>query len=259
MAKLVGPLKLKGSVDGLNFRVMKDGECIAGRKPGPSSKMVKEHRRFQRTRENSREFIRAQSAATLLRRALMPQWKEAADPKSFRRLHAIMVRILHKDTVNARGGRVLTHRALKLLEGFDFNERSPLTAALRVPLNSSIDRSAGRIDLKLPSFIPSARITQHVGATHAKLMIKGFALDFLNNEVLQIATEAIVIPINDEETEPCNLKATFIAEQTMPLFLCAGLSYWQKDALGDLIPLSKKEKNALALLHVNSKEESYDS
>lgn len=254
MAKLVGPLRLKGSVEGLNFRVMKDGECIVGAKPGPSSKMVKEHQRFQRTRENSKEFVRAQAAATLLRRALMPEWKLAAGINSFRKLHAIMVRVLQKDTVSVRGERMVTPRALKLLEGFDVNEKVPFTAAFKVPLNCTIERGTGEMVLNLPSFIPSARIMQHAGATHARLMIKGFALNFDSNEILHSATETMLIPITDDETETGSLQVTVAAEQGMSMFLCAGLSYWRNDRLGDLMPCAENGNNALTLLSIDAGE-----
>jgi len=251
MAKLTGPLRMRGSIEGLNFRMTQNGDCIVGTKPGPSSRMVKEHARFERTRENNREFARTQLAASLLKTSLRQQWVNCADGKCFRRLHRALQQVLLKDRQSKRGDRIITSRALRLLEGFDCNQAAVLTGVLKVPLNCNIDRGAGKMLLTLPSFIPAVRIAPLEDATHVTLTFLGTVVDFDTNKLITVKTASLTIALDEDATAPVVMELDIAMEPAKPAFLWLALTYQRQDALGDLVAMGKKGSNALALLAVD--------
>ncbi|KAI9549274.1 hypothetical protein GHT06_007215 [Daphnia sinensis] len=106
MARQSGLIKLKGTLDNVNFYKTKDGN-LARMKTSVDAKRIATDPAFERTRENGKEFEVLQVLWKLLRDAVRPLAMNASDSRVVARLTKLMTAIKNLDTVNDRGNRVV--------------------------------------------------------------------------------------------------------------------------------------------------------
>ncbi|MGN6398917.1 MAG: hypothetical protein ACTHMD_00580, partial [Flavisolibacter sp.] len=168
MAQQKGILQLKGTVGNITFYKSKDG-YLAREKGGIDAKRLATDPAFQRTRENGQEFGRAGKASKYLRNAVRSLLQNTADSKMVARLTRQMMLVVQSDPINARGMRNILNGNITLLQDFDFNLNSKLSATLYAPFTAEINRTTGSLIAEVPAFDPVSMVAAPAGATHFKL------------------------------------------------------------------------------------------
>ena len=158
MARQSGLIKLKGTLDNVNFYKTKDGN-LARMKTSVDAKRIATDPAFERTRENGKEFGSSAGSGKLLRDAVRPLAMNASDSRVVARLTKTMSQIKNLDAINSRGNRVVaegiqTPAGLNTLKGFDFNNQALLSSLF---FNSySVNTVSGEI--VVTDLIPTNRI-----------------------------------------------------------------------------------------------------
>lgn len=219
MARQSGLIKLKGTLDNVNFYKTKDGN-LARMKTSVDAKRIANDPAFERTRENGREFGSSAGSGKLLRDAVRPLAMNASDNRVVARMTKLMTAIKNLDTVNDRGNRVVAQgiqvpEGITLLKGFDFNKTALLGSILYKSF--SVDTSTGEIEII--DLIPQLDIAYPQGATYVEFSCGFVGLDFDTNEKdLQLSTP-ITLPIDQTQTTVTLTPAAIPAFGTTQLFL----------------------------------------
>lgn len=134
MARQIGLIKLKGTLDNVNFYKSKDGN-MARMKTSVDGSRIASDPAFVRTRENNSEFGNSATAGKLLRDSIRTMMQKASDGRVTSRLTKVMSQIKNLDMTSLRGERnvgigIADPAAKALLKGFNFNNRAILGSVL---------------------------------------------------------------------------------------------------------------------------------
>lgn len=195
MAKLVGPLKLRGSIDDLCCRKTEDG-IVVGMKPGPSREKVLTHDNFKRTRCNASEFQLAIKSATLLRRALGSALNGVRATKLSGRMNGLLYSVAEQDQEHDLGYRCAGSGDVSRLEGFEFNHKLSLDYALPVCIEQQLDAASGSVQVNIPSFIVRRRKGFPPEATHFKILSCVGMMDFDKRRYSNHIEESDLLPLS---------------------------------------------------------------
>lgn len=249
MARLKGPLKIKGTLGDITFSKTVDG-YIAKEKTSLDGKRVASDPAFQRTRENNAEFGRAGKAGKVLRNAIRTLLQNAKDKRVTSRLTTDMLRVIKADITNTRGMRNVIDGEAELLQGFDFNINAKLGTTIYAPYTTVIDRVAGTLSVAVPAFIPAERIAAPAGTTHFNIVSMGAEVDFENETFVTDSKESGILPWDATATAVLNMANAVTANSTHPLFLLLGIQFFQQ-VNGVNYPLKNGAFNALSLVKVS--------
>jgi len=249
MAKLKGPLKIKGTIGDITFSKTEDG-YIAKEKTSIDGKRIASDPAFQRTRENNAEFGRAGKAGKVLRNAIRTLLQNAKDKRVTSRLTTEMMRVVKADTTSPRGLRNVIDGEAELLQGFDFNINAKLATSIYAPYTTVIDRVAGTLTVAVPAFIPAERIAAPAGTTHFNIVSMGAEVDFENETFITDSKESGILPWDASATAAINLANAVTANSTHPLFLLLGIQFFQQ-VNGTNYPLKNGTFNALSIVKVS--------
>lgn len=181
MARQKGELPLEGPLGGFSFyKHPDDGYLVKGRS-SLSPERVKTHEKFQRTRENAKEFKQAIESGKLVRRALSQLIKPIGDGKLSSRMNKVMLELVRSDKVSERGERLAKNGDLQILKDFDFNGNSPLKEVFKAVSSVSINNNK-QVLVNVQPFARSAAIVAPVGAKHFSIVSSRIVLDFDKNE-----------------------------------------------------------------------------
>lgn len=249
MAKLKGPLKIKGTIGDITFSKTEDG-YLAKEKTSLDGKRIATDPAFQRTRENNAEFGRAGKAGKLLRKAIRTLLQHAKDKRVTSRLTTEMMRVVKADTTSPRGLRNVIDGEAELLQGFEFNRNATLGTTIYAPYTSVIDRVAGTLTVDLPSFNPAEQIAAPSGTTHYRIVSMGAEIDFENETFITDNKETAVLPWDGTATAAISLANAVTANSTRPLFLLLGIQFFQQ-VNGINYTLKNGTFNALSIVKVS--------
>lgn len=138
MAINESPFQLSGKVAGISFYTS-NGKNIARTPGGPSRRKVLTDPKLVRVRENASEFGRTQLDTGALWRECLKLVEKSRDNNANRRLFQLMLNCKNGDALSERGKRSLriglqTDDYRKLLFGFEFNELTPFSKILHLPV-----------------------------------------------------------------------------------------------------------------------------
>lgn len=227
MAKQRGPLKLEGTLDDINFVKTSDG-FLARMKGGVSADRIKTDPAFKRTRENGAEFGAACKAGKLIRQAFATAIKGSSDKRMVSRLVKEVMIVVKSDTTSKRGLRNIEMGNKGFLEGFDFNNRSPLKTTLQASFTFNIDRPSGNLIVHIPGFVPGNLLAAPQGSTHFKFIVMGGEVDFGNSVYTTDIGMTALLPIDYNQTANIDLNATVPANSTQNLLLLFGIQFYQR-------------------------------
>lgn len=219
MARQSGLIKLKGTLDNVNFYKTKDGN-LARMKTSVDAKRIANDPAFERTRENGKEFGSSAGSGKLLRDAVRPLAMNASDNRVVARLTKLMTAIKNLDAVNDRGNRVVAEgiqvpAGIALLKGFDFNK----TALLGSILYKAFTINTGTGEIVITDLIPQLDIAYPQGASHVEFSCGFVGLDFgMMQKDLQLSTP-VNLPIDQTQTTVTLTPAAIPAIGTTQLFL----------------------------------------
>jgi hypothetical protein len=182
MAKQTGLIKIKGTLDNVNFYKSKDGD-LARMKTSVDAKRIKNDPSFERTRENNAEFANSANSGKLVRDAVRPMAMNASDGRVTSRLTQIMTQIKNMDSTSIRGKRVVAlgiqePNGVTKLKDFDFNLNAVMGSILYKPF--TIDTATGEI--VITDLVPQMDVAWPQGATHIQLTAGFAGIDFETGE-----------------------------------------------------------------------------
>lgn len=191
MAQQKGIVKIQGTIDDLTFYNSQDGYIVKQR-TSLNANRIKTDPAFARTRENMSEFSSASKEGKLLRAALHAFMANAKDNRVTSRLTKLLLQIIKLDGINFRGARnvgtaISWPNAMAMLQGFNFNKNSIMSAVLLVPY--SVTTSTGTITIN--NLLPANDIIAPAGATHFSLHGIWAKVDF-TNKVYNVQSSPIV-------------------------------------------------------------------
>jgi hypothetical protein len=248
MARQSGLIKLKGTLDNVNFYKTKDGN-LARMKTSVDAKRIANDPAFERTRENGKEFGSSAASGKLMRDAVRPMAMNASDGRVVARLTKLMTVIKNLDTVNERGKRVVAQgiqdpEGVASLKGFDFNKYALMGSILYKPY--TVDPATGEI--VIADLIPQMDVQFPQGATHIQLSCGFVGLDFDTNEKELQVSAPVNLPIDPTQTTVTLTPAGVPAVGTTKLFLLK-IEFFQ-EVNGNQYTLKNGAFNALRIVEV---------
>jgi hypothetical protein len=247
MAKLIGSVKLTGSIGDLTFANTKNG-CIVRMKSSLMPNQVKTSPAFIRTRETCQEFGHAAKGGKLIREAFGTLIKGIGGAMS-RNLHAAVHSCIKEDPINTRGQRTVTDGALPLLTGFDFNSAVRLQHIFYAPLNFEVARTTGTMEIIIPSFIPAISLNAPADATHYKLIAAGAAINFQEGTYTSNTSESPYLPITHLPTAALSLTVSVTPNTTLPLFQVFAIHFY-KEVNGVYYSLNNTSKAPVSIVNI---------
>ena len=172
MSKQMSMIKFKGKMDGISF-YQKEGKYVARKANGPSRERILTDPKFERTRENMREFSGLALASGSLSLLFAPV-KNLRDTKLRGRVARVLRGIMVVDEgslLGQRQVRLSQHRSD--LKNLELNAQTPLKSLLtaKAETSHSADRKTASVELPdlqnhmvyAPSQATHFQIVQHIG------------------------------------------------------------------------------------------------
>jgi hypothetical protein len=250
MARQASFLKFDGRIGDVSFYQTSTDGFLAREKGGVSAERIKNDPNYARTRENGEEFGRANVAGRLLRTAFRGLILGGSDSRMASRLTTRMMEVVKADATSTRGKRNVVDGEADLLLGFEFNAAGLLEQTLYAPYDKVIDRVTGALTINVPAFIPANMIASPAGATHARLVSAGAAVDFENKVYVVTTAQSADIVLGPQQQPVVNLVHQVGPNSTHPLFLVLGIEFLQ-EVNGAQYPLKNGAFNALAIVAVD--------
>ncbi|WP_343303084.1 hypothetical protein AAHN97_16135 [Chitinophaga niabensis] len=247
MARQTGPIKVSGTIGDIVFYKTKSGYFIK-RKPRFDAKRFATDPAFAIQRKTMAELSRNSKASKLIRQAFAIPLTQIEDSGIHNRLNKVMAKVTQGDKTNERGRRNPADGEITLLEGFDFNEKSPLRDLLPA-FTASIDRKTGRMVIRISKFAGKKRFAIPPNATHFRLQATAAALNFGDNQYIHTATQSPDFPIKGALPGQFTLQLSLPPGNQHPLFLALSISFLG-ECNGGIMPLSSSIHNAMTLVKV---------
>lgn len=226
MARQVGSIRLKGTIDGVNYYQHKDAGDLARRAGGGFSSGVSKQGKNSRPKENASEFGHCSRVKMRFRIALAPFLSVRKDGRLHGRLMQTLMKLKVLDRVNARGerrvGRGLeSPLGRQLMGSFVFTPQCSVIDVLGAVVTfdfASRTLTVTNLDIRNVSF-PS-------GATHMALTLGLLRFDFDTFKYQLKSSVPFYIDKNFDET-------TFEMQVDMPegsgmLMAVLGMKVYQK-------------------------------
>ena len=226
MAKLISPLKIKGTIDDLTFRQC-GNEIIVQAKPGPTREQVLNSPRCALTRRNAGEFKLAIKDSALLRRALGETLQGVRDMGLNGRMNGLLHRVSRTDVYSEYGYRHAGAGDMSLLGGFEFNQELSLDKALPVPVEHSLDVASGVVHLSIPSFIARRKKAYPKGATHFRIVSCAAVVDFVQDYYANTIKTTELLPLGRKTSETICQDHRLTAKPGEVLLQVVGIEFYQ--------------------------------
>jgi hypothetical protein len=252
MAILNGPFDFLGSMGNLvAYKQRSTGKTIIQRKGGPSKEQIKHSPRFERTRENIREFSACSKAATGLKQCL----HLLAGITDFNLTSALTSRckeVQRRDEQGARGERnVYLSQHRHLLNGFNLHSLVLFDGVVK-HLSFGADRKSAAAVVTIPELVPGCNLALAWKAPYYRLVISlGIVADVVKgkhgyqpqgmerfSEALQYydsGWQSAVLPFAGE-TVKLQLSTGKALQKAHTLVLAIGIEPGWPDAVAGVLP-----------------------
>lgn len=189
------------------------------------NKRMKKDPAFERTRENNNEFGRAGEANKLIRHAFREAILPVADRYISGRLTKRMFRIILSDTERRRGKRIVTAKALPMLEGFNFNRVRSLGDTWYASYEVSFNLHTRLVDIHFPFFVPRTMVDTQSKADECWLTAAIAVIDFAGKKALFAQQESVFIEQNDTNTSSIHFALQAPKDNTHPVIVTLGVTF----------------------------------
>jgi hypothetical protein len=249
MPKQIGIPKILGTIDDLTYYKSQDGLMVR-KKSGISGKRIATDPAFARTRENGREFGRAGKTGKLIRDAFSSVLGKVADSRVVSRLLKAVIETQKVDNFSERGERSILTGDARLLEKFDFNEKSPFSATFKAQFVATVDRVTGDATVTVEQFIPSKNINPPEGATHCKLFSAAAAINFESGSIVKVNAATPEIELGLDLQPEINLVQQLPGNTEDHLIIVLGIEFYQKFN-NRFYPMNNRSSNAITIAKVD--------
>ena len=180
MVKIVGPIKLKGTIDDMSCFMDQEGNNIGRAKGGGiTSKQFYANPIFQPIRDHGKEFGHAAAMSRTFRMLVRVLNEKAKDLTYAGRSNQLLLEIVKEDTIHESGQRTLVQGmreedVASYLLGFEGNKHRPLDMVLLVPWlwNEALGQ------LEISGFNPLQDLDWPAEATHVEFCVGRTNWDF---------------------------------------------------------------------------------
>ncbi|MGB8194314.1 MAG: hypothetical protein WCF67_20450 [Chitinophagaceae bacterium] len=228
MAKQKGIIPVTGTIGELTFYQSEHGNLVRLKGKGISKERIFGDEKFAKTRDHIAEFSQAQTAAKLIRTSFRTLANNSRDKKMNQRLGGFVLDVIQSDIVNERGTRKIASGDMQLLKGFDFNEGMQLLDTMFATFNTTIDRTTGRVNVELLSFIPSQAMKVPEKATHFRVNLGAAEIDFANLSYKYVEQNSALLELNNEPTDDLSLTAMLPANSTNYILIGLGVDFFER-------------------------------
>ncbi len=190
----------------------------------PGSRLLTDPK-FDQTRRAMSEFSIAGKAGKLFRQAWNNELAKASDNRVASRVTKTMVSVLKTDLASDFGFRRVENGDLKLIEGFEFNNKVPFSATVKVPFTSTITRATGAVSIDLLSHLPKRDIAAPENATHYVLFAAAAVINFATGETTVVRQSALPILWDTTDSDPDAIVLSLPANSPLPIFVLLGVEF----------------------------------
>jgi hypothetical protein len=226
MARQIGPIPLKGTIDGITFYEHPEDGHLARKKSRLTRKKVLKHRSFKQFRAYSAEFQELIFAGELLRNALRHVLFLIVDGKLSSRMNASFFQIVQFDKVNGFGKRLFTKGNIHLLKGFDFNCKHELGNVFTGSYITGQSKTNNDAYIGISPFDIATNINLPEYATHFQFMAGRAIVDFENGKHRSVCGTTNKIPINQSNLETVNFTLSLEPGMEGIDFLVLGIAFY---------------------------------
>lgn len=163
------------------------------------------------------------------------------------RLMRFLVKVLHSDSENDRGMRLLSQGDISLLKGFEFNQEALLSHVFTPIGTVTVDRAAGTLAISFPAFVPTDSVHQPDDATHLQITLAGVEIDFDAEEYQTRLERSVNIPLTNEEIPAIELSAALTAGSDKPWLGVLALDFYQ-EVNGKFYDLNNSAYSAMKMI-----------
>jgi hypothetical protein len=221
MAKVIGALKLSGTLEDITFSNTTEGNIAKKKREDyMTSKEFMANPIYDRIRNHGKEMGYCSKKSRLFRLLAVNFYKNSKDVSFAGRANQILFEILEEDAVNPKGQRTLDEGMKspflgEILLGFEGNKQKPLKKVLKTKYSHSHEENS----IKIIDFDPLNHLDWPEEATHAHLAMATANWDFENNtfdtcysEEIKIEKESDIQNINLFTAKPKGneLQLTFL-------------------------------------------------
>jgi len=248
MAKFKSIFIIEGTLGELTFYKLKNGKHYVKRKTSIPRERILLDPAFARTRENYSEFGAVARAGMLVRGGASLLLKNARDPEVSARLTSVLAKVKNCDPDAARGQRtvgkgLLTPEGKALLNGFDFNAKSPLDSVLSCPYTLKANHL-----FELSSFVPATMLRHPESATHVSFRTALLNVDFELGTTVMHYSPVELLPLDRTPTD-LSLSPSTLPTGNGFTFWLLHISFLQ-ELNGEHYSLHDQSYNVLHLLRV---------
>lgn len=249
MARQEGTFKINGTIGDLTF-YKSGGQYLVRQKGGVSGDRIKNDPNFIRTRENNSEFGQAGVTGKVIRDAIRNLLDKASDRRVVSRLVQKLFEVLKTDGTNGRGERRVKEGDLKILQGFEFNEKGKLSSTLFAAMSYAIDRVGSQVTAS-GNIVPVNDIKAPAGATHYKLSNAALVIDLEAPDQQELVIASTAESPLDAVAVPVDLTAAFTLDPTDKAIMQFVLMEFFQEVNGNYYTLRNGSFNALRIIGVD--------
>lgn len=247
MAKAIGPFKIVGTLDDLNFYIDQNNTNIVRQKgnTGVTSEQFKNYPCFQKVKNHGKEFGRCTRKAQNFRQIAFHFNNRAKDGSFSGRSNKLMLDVLNEDLVNPDGERTVekgmeSSDAAAYFIGFEGNKLRPLTNVLKK--DWLWNEKDGQFSIT--SFDPTEHINWPESAQQLHLAIARANWNYIDNNFTTCYSQELIIDKN-ENTFDIYLKVENPESSHLQLlFLFIGFSTIHRKKIKEL----KRANNTVSII-----------
>ena len=252
MAKLIGTIRIRGTIDNMTFLETKYGMLVRKRRRQIPKEVFRNDPVNKRFMENSTEFGHAARSARLFRTVVADAMLNCSDKEITGRLVSSMMKVVKSDAVNRRGSRNIMKGQSALMKDFNFNQPAELSMVFKKAISTMMDRSSGKMVMILPGFVPEEAIAWPPGTTHFRFHSLAAEINFDTGYYRIKQYESG--PLRNDDFQPI-VPISFIHEltpnSTNPIFLLLGIRFYEL-MNGYYYPFKNNAFNALSIVDAGS-------
>jgi hypothetical protein len=178
MARQMGQIPLKGTIDGITFYYHPDDGHLARAKSSLDKDRVMRDKKFQNFIHSGQEFKETTFAGKLLRKSLSKLLFPIADGKLSARMNATILQSIRADAVSDFGTRRFDKGQPEVLQGFEFNVKLPLETVFTGDVLIVRNKNNDDMHVSIPSFAVARQLQVPTHATHFQFVGGRMVIDF---------------------------------------------------------------------------------
>jgi hypothetical protein len=226
MARQIGIIPIKGTIDGLTFYETPDDGHLVKQKTRVTGERVKNDPDYRRTMLNAAEFKISIRSAQLLRHGLNNLLFPIADGKLSSRMNKELVQVVQMDDENDYGERMACSSNLTALEGFDFNRHLRLQDVFAVNYSLYHDEVNKEMHIDIPEFTPSAQVHAPEYVEYFQLISGAAIMDFETSHVVREFWATEQIRLNKEPVDIVQFRYPANIPPGYTLFVALGVLFY---------------------------------